>query len=56
MTWRVLESSRRLTVTFEEMDGLVTPHEFDDNGELLTTVLSVAFIDSLYSDRAAKSE
>ena len=30
--------------------------ELDANGEVLTTVLSIAFIDSLYSDRAARSE
>ena len=30
--------------------------ELDADGEVLTTVLSIAFIDSLYSDRAARSE
>ena len=30
--------------------------ELDDDGEVLTTVLSVAFIDSLYSDRVARSK
>ena len=32
----------------------VTPHELDDDGEVLATVLFVVFIDSSYSDGAAK--
>ena len=32
-----------------------TPFELDNDGELLTTVLSVVFIDSLYSDKATGS-
>ena len=30
--------------------------ELDDDGKVLTTVLSVVFTDSLYSDRVARSE
>jgi len=33
-----------------------TPRETDEDGELLTTLLPVVFIDYLYSDRAAKSK
>ena len=43
-------------MTLEKMDSLVTSRESDDERELLTTVLSVVFIDSLYPDRVAKSE
>jgi len=34
----------------EEMDGLVTPGESDDDGELFETVLLVVFVDSSCSD------
>ena len=30
--------------------------ELDDDGEVLTTVLSVVFTDSLYSDRVSRSK
>ena len=38
------------------MDDLVTPRELGGDGELFRAVASVVFIDSSYSDGAAKFE
>ena len=37
-------------MTLEQVDGLATPHELDDNGEPPGMVLLVAFIDFLHPD------
>ena len=44
---RAMELLQQIDLDADESDG---------DGEVLTTVPSVAFIDSLYSDRVARSE
>jgi len=42
-------------MTFEQVNGLATPLDLDDNGELLKMVPLAVFIDALYPDRVSKS-
>ena len=42
-------------MTLGQVNGLATPPDLDDNGELLKTVVLAVFIDALYPDRVSKS-